>query len=152
MIAGNSTGTEGWLITIKAGSTPVPATRLAEHRKVFGFLFLEGTAMCDCYTDKCKVCGEPVEMHLVDFATDQDEIEVYCEVHLPERRADGVLWEYADSPNERKKRVFVRWLTDNARQYASGNHPNAGEADVVDVPKGALAVQDERFLRYGSGG
>jgi hypothetical protein len=91
--------------------------------------------------DKCRVCGEQIEMHLVDFSTGQNEIEVYCEVHIPVDRKDGVVWRYGDGKPYRK--AFVRWLTDNARKHADGNHPNYGDVDVDGAPEGTLDVVDE---------
>ena len=40
--------------------------------------------MCDCYHAPCKVCGTMLPVHLGDFNTDREEIEVFCEDHLPE--------------------------------------------------------------------
>jgi hypothetical protein len=97
--------------------------------------------MCDCYVDECKVCKEQIQMHLVDFSTGQDEVEVYCELHMPDNRTDGVVWSYGDGKPHR--RAFVRWLTDNARNHADGNHPNYTDVDVAEVPEGSLAVMDE---------
>ena len=97
--------------------------------------------MCDCYVDKCRVCGEEIEMHLGDFSTGQDEVEVYCGVHLPSDGSDGMVWEYRDGGPTR--RAFVRWLTPNARENASGNHPNYAFVEPWGFPEGVLAVSDE---------
>ena len=98
--------------------------------------------MCDCYTDYCRVCKEPIAMHLADFSTDQSEVEVFCGMHIPPDRSDGVVWMYGD--NRCDKRMFVRWLTLNARTYAGGNHPNYLEVEMEDVPSGTMEVLDER--------
>jgi hypothetical protein len=98
--------------------------------------------VCDCYTDHCKVCKEPIEMHLADFSTGQDEIGVYCERHIPQGRKNGLVWLYGDGRMDKK--MFVRWLTDNARANAYGNHPNYTEAEVEDIPPGTLLVSKER--------
>ena len=100
--------------------------------------------MCDCYTDCCKVCGDPIEMHLADFDTGQDEIEVYCGKHIPLNREDGLVWVYGD--DKPYKRAFVRWLTDNAKANSDGNHPNYGNSDVENIPKGVLPVREEKEI------
>jgi hypothetical protein len=38
--------------------------------------------MCDCFLKPCKVCGRRIPVHLGDFLTDRNEIEVYCWEHL----------------------------------------------------------------------
>jgi hypothetical protein len=102
--------------------------------------------MCDCYTDRCRDCGAEVEMHLADFATRRDEIEVFCEAHMPADRSGGVTWRYRDSDREPWRKAFVRWLTDNARGNASGNHPNSTELESDMCPEGAMSVVDERAI------
>lgn len=106
--------------------------------------------MCDCYTDRCKVCNEPHEMHLVDFETGQREVAVFCEEHMPNPPGDGVLWEHGPEEYEGPtvyisipaRKVYVQALTDNAVVYAGGNHPNRCSAHVVqaygavNLPKG----------------
>ena len=39
--------------------------------------------MCDCYGEKCKECEEVIPIHLGDYETSRDEIEVYCKEHIP---------------------------------------------------------------------
>jgi len=82
-------------------------------------------------------------MHLEDFNTAQNEIEVYCGKHIPPDRKNGLVWLYGDKKADKK--AFVRWLTDNARDNSGGNHPNYREADVENIPDGALAVGKERL-------
>lgn len=96
--------------------------------------------MCDCYIDKCKECGEEIEMHLSDFDTGRDEVEVYCEAHIPKDRSEGMIWLYGDG-KERNK-AFVRALTYNAVAHMSGNHPNYSFSEVFGVPEGTMAVTD----------
>lgn len=94
--------------------------------------------MCDCYVHKCEHCDWMVPMHLEDFSTERDEIQVFCEDHLPENMTDGMVWEYNDNEkvkNPRKwHKVFVRWLTDNARIHAQGNSPNTWHCRRLDSP------------------
>jgi len=103
--------------------------------------------MCDCYTERCKGCNQEIEMHLSDYDTDRDEIEVFCKGCMPVERQDGVVWKYRDSEDEEWKTVFVRALTKNAMANASGNHPNSIDVEVVGVPDGTLEIVDERNLR-----
>ena len=115
------------------GSIPIPATIFLTERWV----------VCDCYTDKCRVCGEEVEMHLSDYNTAPEEIEVYCGSHAPVDKSDGVMWVCGDRKSD-MKRVFVRALTDVARDNMSGNHPNCSFVEIWEIPKGLMAVYDEK--------
>lgn len=93
--------------------------------------------MCDIYYAKCsdKDCKVEIYMHLEDFKTDQNEIEVFCGAHLPKKNVrvfhlrnkhdqEHVIGGY--------KRCGVRYLTDNARNHIEGNHPNAGGAWKIE--------------------
>lgn len=91
--------------------------------------------MCDIYYADCKVCGKGIDMHLADFSTGRDEVEVFCCDCIPEARADGVLWLDDDG-----RKVFVRSLTGNARQNADGNHPNAGNLVLLEMFGDAVAA------------
>ena len=101
--------------------------------------------MCDCYTAKCNYgdltsdspvgsCTARVEMHLADFDTRRNEVQVYCEEHTPEKedRKDGILWAYRDGEKQKWRHTFVRALTENARKNAEGNHPNAGITKIIE--------------------
>ena len=96
--------------------------------------------MCDCYSHKCLMCDEYLSMHLADFNTASSEIDVFCDQHIPEDTSDGVLWEWSDEWSEDGiekeptiyKRMFIRWLTDNAQRNAEGNHPNTYHTRVVE--------------------
>jgi hypothetical protein len=94
--------------------------------------------MCDIYMHPCKVCKEEIEMHLGDWNTSADEIEVYCKNHIPEH--DVVIWD-SDEINKQKAplseiytngRVGVRALTENAKLNKECNHPNAFNAEIVE--------------------
>ena len=58
--------------------------------------------MCDIYTAACVICGKGIEMHLADYATGQDEVEIYCGWHRPSLPEDVVkessVWEYVEMP------------------------------------------------------
>jgi hypothetical protein len=100
--------------------------------------------MCDICWVKCK-CGDGdgVEMHLADYNTAPDEIEIYCGKCVPIERKDGILWKYRDSKKEFWKMVFVKALTDNAKNNADGNHPNAMDIEMIGVPDGTLEIFEE---------
>jgi hypothetical protein len=80
--------------------------------------------MCNILGMKCshRGCKEEIEMHLADYATDPDEVKVFCDKHIPEYRESGVLWAYKDK--KRIVKVFVNAMTNNAKECADGNHPN----------------------------
>ena len=94
--------------------------------------------MCDIYTDYCKVCGTPIEMHLGDWETPREEIEVYCMEHFPipyEKECWGwVKWEvprkswrkeWVEKHPDVPKRIVVVSLTERAWNNRDDNHPNA---------------------------
>ncbi len=81
--------------------------------------------MCDIYSHKCEKCNTEVEMHLGDFNTTPDEIQVYCRKHIMEGKR-SVTW---------KSKIFgeviVVALTDNAWENRDMNHPNDGYCEKV---------------------
>ena len=34
--------------------------------------------MCDCYTEKCAICGCNISIHIADYCTSRDNITAYC--------------------------------------------------------------------------
>ncbi|MBE3085375.1 MAG: hypothetical protein IMZ64_04045 [Bacteroidetes bacterium] len=83
--------------------------------------------MCDCYAPKCQGpnCNVSIDIHLRDFDTGRDEIEVYCGSHIPKNTNDGVLWRISQGKSHSK--IFIRALTKNAQKNWDGNHPNIAE-------------------------
>lgn len=89
-------------------------------------------SMCDIYIHKCnhKPCSTTIEMHLEDFATKRAEVEVFCDLHIPKRRKDGVLWMTKGSNDH--TRIFVRCLTNNAKKHHEHNTYN-GECYPIEI-------------------
>ena len=83
--------------------------------------------MCDIYDAECEGCGTAIDMHLADYSTGRDEVEVFCHMCIPAGRGDGVVW-MADGA-----RVFVRALTGNAKANWQGNHPNTSPVFAVEA-------------------
>jgi hypothetical protein len=84
--------------------------------------------MCDIYGAKCQGCGRYIDMHLADFATGRDEVDVWCSYCIPDDRNAGVVWLDDDGG-----RIFVKSLTENARSNWDGNHPNAAWAVAIEA-------------------
>jgi len=88
-----------------------------------------------------KHCSQEIEMHLADFLTPIDEIEVYCPTHFPKDRSDGVVWEtepHDQDPSINPKirsKIFVRCLTDRAKKHWRGNCFNGGCKPVEEFGK-----------------
>jgi len=92
--------------------------------------------MCDCYSHKCKLCDKQLSVHLGDFETGRDEIEVFCSDHIPnENVAVFTITEvYADEMGcfSDEDEVYIGWkmgirpLTEKAKYYTieGYNHPN----------------------------
>ena len=74
--------------------------------------------MCNIPMMDCAVCGTEIEMHLEDFATEPEEVRVYCPKDIP-TGLRGILWLGGDHG-----KVFVESLTDNAFAHRDGNGPN----------------------------
>ena len=101
--------------------------------------------MCDCYIHKCIApdCDAMVEMHLANFDTGRDEIDVYCEKHGPTLPLTyGKWWRYRDSKREKWRLVFIEPKTENARRHESGNHPNYADADMLDPITGRVVCHE----------
>ena len=77
--------------------------------------------MCDIYSHQCNYrnCINEIGMHLVDYDTKRDEIRVFCELHIPEERKNGVVWQIKEP--RYKQKIFVESLTENARNNWDGN-------------------------------
>ena len=95
--------------------------------------------MCDCYRHKCKECETMLPIHLGDFNTGRDEIEVFCNEHIPEH--DVTVFKFKKSvvgkhffPNGVQQemdeiqfagtKIGIRSLTENARANSGMNYPN----------------------------
>jgi len=88
--------------------------------------------MCDCYGHECVMCKRVIPIHLGDFLTNRDEIEVFCQRHIPRDKTHGTLFMIADEDEDiRRQRVFIRYLTANARKRRVANHPNTWVDDVI---------------------
>ena len=77
--------------------------------------------MCDCYYHKCFGCGKELPIHLGDYKTKRDEINVYCADCMPpigsRRGQEYIVIE----------RIFIESLTDNAWKHKYINHPNRAD-------------------------
>jgi hypothetical protein len=107
--------------------------------------------MCDIFNAKCKVCGKKISIHLGDYLTGRNEIEVFCPDHLPKENVVLFHFENRGKAEKRLKKekkyldkfllaeaksnirefagraVGIRPLTENARKYTADenyNHPN----------------------------
>jgi hypothetical protein len=114
--------------------------------------------MCDILDKPCKTCGTLLPVHLGDYETAPEEVECYCEKHLPEKDCriftlieDSIEKEYTythpeeGGPATRELKgeriefpkgwkMGIRALTDNAREYKDYNHPNTyADFEEVDI-------------------
>ena len=85
-------------------------------------------------------------MHLGDYKTARNEVEVFCSEHLPDTDVsifttleDDV---YDDIPyipttilHHKGFRMGIRYLTENARSHADMNEPNIGSDFDIEVKK-----------------
>ena len=94
--------------------------------------------MCDILDVPCMVCGKLLPLHLGDYETDRDEVECYCQDHLPEQNVRIFTLTDTDKHTVRARypeedleypvgwQMGIRYLTDNAKENADMNHPNVG--------------------------
>ena len=92
--------------------------------------------MCDIYDHPCKVCGLKINMHLADYNTDSEEIDVFCRKHIPKVPKIKIynITSRLDRMEFGTTRVGVLPLTENAEKNADGNHPNCAHFEEV-IPK-----------------
>lgn len=103
--------------------------------------------MCDIYSHKCNDanCSTTIEMHLMDFATKRDEIEVYCGTHFPrdkKYRECGYVEEIRLGKS--KTRIFIKPLTENAKKNFHGNVQN-GDGKIIEA-FGKTGKELDKFL------
>lgn len=87
--------------------------------------------MCDCYDAKCKLCDYRIPIHLGDWETPRDEVEIFCHRHIPEdnARVFQMSKKSSRSPGDLKRgeKVAIRALTSRAKKNKNINHPNVGQ-------------------------
>ena len=92
--------------------------------------------MCDCYQHKCnhENYNVRIPIHLEDFSTGRDEVEVFCGSHIPEKskRKDGVLWRIKQCKSSSK--IFVRALTQNAKDHWNCYNGGCEQIEVFGKP------------------
>jgi len=98
--------------------------------------------MCDCYDHQCnnKGCKVRLPVHLGDFATKRNEVQVFCEDHLPDKDVRVFTfkkrvkeWYFDPSLNGSLKCMGIRYLTANAHRHACQNSPNVGEDYAIEI-------------------
>ena len=85
--------------------------------------------MCDCYGEKCHKTGciATLPVHLGDYDTGREEIEVFCKSHIP--KEDCRVFTLTENHSRHFKKgwkMAIRALTDNARMNKNKNYPNLG--------------------------
>ena len=91
--------------------------------------------MCDILNHPCKICGADLPLHLGDYDTAREEVECYCEKHIPTINCrsfcltdDDIDPEYYKPGNPidfpKGYKMAIRALTENARENKDKNYPN----------------------------
>ena len=88
--------------------------------------------MCDCYAHTCnhKNCTTKIPIHLGDYETGREEIAVFCGSHIPKDRIYGALFKWRHGKSS--TRVFIEYLSLNAKQHWEGNHVN-DDRELIEV-------------------
>jgi len=51
--------------------------------------------MCDCFMPKCHLCETRLPLHISDFCTPRENVEVYCPQHVGKtHQFPGSVWEW----------------------------------------------------------
>ena len=85
---------------------------------------------------KCneKGCAKILPIHLGDYDTDPEEIEVFCEDHIPNINARVFILKEEDDEYKKGWKMAIRSLTKNAQKNRDMNHPNlAADWTEVDI-------------------
>ena len=98
--------------------------------------------MCDCYNHKCKYCEALLCVHLGDWETKHDEIEVFCEKHTP--WSDPDVYVFLCCLNDKAEPDMFKYrdpfimsilpLTGNAKRHMYFNHPNSARYKRIVEP------------------
>ena len=96
--------------------------------------------MCDIQELNCKVCGNPIEIHLGDYKTSPNEIEIFCKDHIPKENV--VVWKSTSMGRQRGvqslcikntySKVGIRALTNNAKLNKDVNYPNKIKSKIFE--------------------
>ena len=102
--------------------------------------------MCDCYDHKCAhpQCTQLMPIHIGDFCTPRENLEVVCTRHLP-KDFDGAIWrwyrpgEFSGEDLPRGFKMGIRILDKSqVREWGQGwehykdqIHPNSVSAEKI---------------------
>ena len=51
--------------------------------------------MCDCFNPQCHLCDERMPLHIADFCTPWENVEVYCTHHVGKTEDfPGAVWKW----------------------------------------------------------
>ena len=90
--------------------------------------------MCDIYSAPCIICGKLMPVHLGDYDTNRDEIECYCEDHIPNINVRIFTLKEDDDEYKKGWKMAIRSLTNHAWKNRDMNHPNlAADWTEVDI-------------------
>jgi hypothetical protein len=90
--------------------------------------------MCDCYCANCCVCGKDLPIHLGDYVTPRQDIDVFCDEHIPHYNCRVfIIEEDEDGSFKKGYRIGIRALTDKAKEFKEYNYPNVEEFRFADV-------------------
>jgi len=88
--------------------------------------------MCDCYWTSCKFCEEQIPVHIQDFNYNRDDLEVFCEKHLPTERATIFTLTSEEDKLPKGWRCAFRLLGGKVEPFSAGVTPNlANECEAV---------------------
>jgi hypothetical protein len=113
---------------------------------------------CNIVGAPCKICGKILPLHLGDYDTSPEEVEMFCQDHLPCHDIRIFTLTEDDDEYPAYTKFGIRSLTDNARKNKDKNHPNIGadwmELDLdskgkeVPIVKKTRAEQEKEFKEF----
>ena len=92
--------------------------------------------MCDCFNPRCHLCETRLSLHIADFCTGRENVEVYCSQHVGKtHQFPGSVWrwEHAEDGFRKGERMGILILNTEglADEYLEGICPNTCEGDCI---------------------
>lgn len=100
--------------------------------------------MCDCYHDACRGCGKNWPIHLENFATDRDEVVVFCRECFAKLPLQQAFRPWRAFRVQDGSEMVIVYLTDNALRHIEGNVP---DDDYELIDEGNMLPSDREQTR-----
>ena len=94
--------------------------------------------MCDCFNPSCHLCDRRLPLHIADFCTERENVEVYCAAHVGKtHQFPGSVWQWKEGDPldgfRKGERMGILILDTKglSDEHVDGIVPNTGEGDCI---------------------